>query len=122
MFLFSSVHIAPISISSLDHGSSGDNFTITCTSTGSPATSVTWTRDGTPLTTDGVAYQTLRDGTTATYDNYLVVDEGPAALAGSSFACSTTNEINTATDTLTINGQTLEDIHMISPYAHILVI
>ncbi len=48
--------------------------TIICTSTGGPATSVTWTRDNTPLNVDGTTYQhsqIVTDTVTSTYENRL---------------------------------------------------
>ena len=50
--------------------------TLTCTSTGSPATTVTWTKDGDTLTVDGTTYsmtQTLTDRRTSTYENVLTL-------------------------------------------------
>ena len=48
--------------------------TLICTSTGGPATSVTWSRDDTPLVVDGTTYehsQIITDTDTATYQNRL---------------------------------------------------
>ena len=46
-------------------------FTLTCVSTGGPAMTVTWTRDGTAAA--GVTSQTVTDMMTATYINTLTV-------------------------------------------------
>ena len=46
-------------------------FILTCVSTGGPATTVTWTRDGAAVT--GVTSQTVIDMMTATYNNTLTV-------------------------------------------------
>ena len=46
-------------------------FTLTCVSTGGPATTVTWTRDGVVAT--GVPSQTVVDQETSTYNNILTV-------------------------------------------------
>ena len=46
-------------------------FKLTCISTGGPATTVTWTRDGAPAT--GVTSQTVVDQQTAIYHNTLTV-------------------------------------------------
>ena len=46
-------------------------FTLTCISTGGPATTVTWTRDGVVAT--GATSQTVVDQVTATYTNTLTV-------------------------------------------------
>jgi hypothetical protein len=48
--------------------------TLTCTSSGGPATSVTWSRDNAPLVVDGITYQqsqVITDTNNATYQNRL---------------------------------------------------
>ena len=78
-------------------------FTLTCISTGGPATNVTWTRDGAAAT--GVASQTVVNQTTATYHNTLTVT---GRLLGD-YQCSVTNARTTepATALLSVNGETL---------------
>ena len=84
-----------VSISSLEESTfSYDTFTLNCTSTNSPATTVTWTRNGATVT--GSTYQLtqlLRDGVTATYDNLLVVDGEPDEITGT-YTCSVANRIS----------------------------
>ena len=58
------------------------NFTLTCTSTGGPATTVTWTREGANFNYDSnhVLTQTVTDTGTSAYSNVLtvtVVENGP---------------------------------------------
>ena len=50
-------------------------FTLTCTSTGGPASTVTWTKDCTPVPNDvnHLQSQTLLDGDTGTYQSVLTV-------------------------------------------------
>ena len=70
---------------------------LTCTTTGSPATTVTWTRDGQPVTIDGHTYsmvQTVTNRASATYENVLIVN--PPAL-GSTFTCTVTNMLGSDT-------------------------
>ena len=53
-----------------------DTRTLACTSTGSPATTVTWTKDGDTLTVDGTTYsmtQNVTDRRTSTYENALTL-------------------------------------------------
>ena len=60
-------------------------MTLTCTSTGGPATNVTWRKDGSPLTVDGVTYrqtQTVTDATTATYQNVLTIAQSVTSIYG----------------------------------------
>ena len=64
-------------------------FTLNCTSTDSPATTVLWTKDGEVLS-DDAEYQILRDGATATYDTLLSVDSTPEELVGA-YTCSVLN-------------------------------
>ena len=57
---------------------------LNCTSTGSPALTVVWTKDGRALPSD-LSYttnQVLRDGTSATYDNFLLVSGYYSELVG----------------------------------------
>ena len=74
--------------------SSPVQFTLTCTSTGGPATSVTWTRDGVNVTYDSahVLTQTVVDtGRSAQYNNTLTV----TVLEGGRYQCTVSNVIST---------------------------
>ena len=51
-----------------------DQLTLTCISTGGPATTVTWTRDSTTVTTGNVSV--LADPETAQYTHSLAVSTG----------------------------------------------
>ena len=54
-------------------------FALNCSSSGSASTEVEWTLDSQPVDVDGqiyVTFQMLRDGTTSSYDNLLVVLSG----------------------------------------------
>ena len=82
-----------------------DTRTLTCTSTDSPATTVTWTKDGAILTVDGQIYsmaQTVTDRRTSTYENVLIL---PASgdISGT-YSCQVGNALgdsNTATVDIT---------------------
>ena len=99
--------IAPVSIISLQRTMEySPNFTLNCNSMGSPATTVTWSRDGTVLAR-GEQYemtQILQDGTTATYENILIVNGTPSTLLGI-YSCNIRNDIGTATRNITIRGE-----------------
>ena len=73
-----------------------ENRTLTCVSTGSPATTVSWMKDGQPLTIDGSIYhltQTITDRSSSTYSNVLTVSEtAPSGVAGT-YNCTVTNEL-----------------------------
>ena len=80
-------------------------FTLTCVSTGGPATTVTWTRDGNNVSNDAnhVFTKTVTDQLTATYSNVLtVIGREPG-----SYTCSVAN-VRTAppaTASLTVAGE-----------------
>ena len=73
-------------------------FTLTCVSTGGPATTVTWTRDGAAVTGD--TSQTVTGMLTATYVNTLTVT---GRLPGN-YQCSVTNDKSTAVRALRVQG------------------
>lgn len=80
----------------------GSVFTLKCTSTGSPATYVIWTKDGVVIA--GGIYSTdqvLTDGVSATYANYLFVSAPPDEVTGS-YSCSVVNTIG-ASNALTFD-------------------
>ena len=49
--------IAAPNVTSLQRTNSTTNLTLTCTSTNSPATNVTWMKDGDTLDIDGVMFE-----------------------------------------------------------------
>ena len=61
--------IAPPRVTSFQCTSSATHFTLSCNSTDSPVTSVTWVKDGTNLTIDGTLYQPIQ---TETHRRYSV--------------------------------------------------
>ncbi len=79
---------------------SSSSFTLTCTSTGSPATSVTWRRDGQLLTIVGNTFEMMQMVTNraeSTYENVLIIDQPRANFAGSTIGCEVKNLLGTAT-------------------------
>ena len=69
-------------------------FTLTCVSTGGPATSITWIRDGINVTFDSthVFTRTVVDALTARYSNTLTV----TGVEGGSYQCTASNALGTA--------------------------
>ena len=80
--------------------------TLTCTSTTSIATTVTFLREGNAIngimrdgdsaTVNGVTYQlsqTLTNRIQSTYDNVLTINEPLSSLAGSTFTCQVENAL-----------------------------
>ena len=80
-------------------------FTLTCVSTGGPATTVTWTRDGAIVSNDAnhVFTKTVTDQPTATYHNTLTV----TGREPGSYTCSVDNARTAppATASLTVAGE-----------------
>ena len=64
-------------------------FTLNCTSSVSPASSVIWTRNNQVLTGYD-EYQILRDGAASLYDNLLAIDNAADDLLGT-YSCSIAN-------------------------------
>ena len=95
---------APPTVSSLTYDCG--TRTLTCTSTGSPATTVTWTKDGATLTVDGTTYsmtQTVTDRRTSTYENELTL---PATgdISGN-YSCQVRNALGESQMTLAVMGK-----------------
>ena len=94
-------------VTSLYHTSSTTNLTLTltCTSTNSPATTVTWMKDGDTLDIDGVkykTYQTVTDRRSSTYENTLVVDDVIENIPGN-YTCRVTNRLGSSSRVLTVS-------------------
>ena len=71
--------------------------TLTCESTGSPATTVSWMKDGLLLTTDGstgyTLTQTVTDRPSSTYSNVLIVSETVTGGVAGTYTCTVTNDL-----------------------------
>ena len=82
--------------------------TLTCTSIGSPATTVSWVKDGVPLSIDGSTYQltqTITDRVSSTYSNVLTVSEtAPTGIAGT-YTCTVSNDLGTDSSSVTAVGE-----------------
>ena len=76
-----------------------ESRTLTCVSTGSPATTVSWMRDGLSID-DSTGYthtQTVTDRANSTYSNILRATEGtPGGVAGT-YTCTVSNELGNST-------------------------
>ena len=72
-----------------------ESRTLTCVSTGSPATTVSWMRDGQSLINSSTYHltQTITDRSSSTYSNVLTVSEtAPSGVAGT-YTCNVTNDL-----------------------------
>ena len=82
--------------------------TITCTSTGGPATDVTWSRDNVTINTasNGGVYehsQVIVNTTSATYENKLKIVDKSSKKAGT-YRCEVRNFMESTNGTLYIQG------------------
>ena len=75
-----------------------NSFTLTCVSTGGPATTVTWTRYSTTVT--GGTETVLNDPVTANYNHTLTVAGGIAGL----YTCRIANDVSAVSANLTVQG------------------
>ncbi len=80
-------------VTSLEFNGSVSPFTFTCTSTGSPPTTVIWTKDNKDIVIDGTVFKlsrTVVNRTTATFKNVLTVDGEFVDMIGN-YSCSVVN-------------------------------
>ena len=88
--------------------SSDGTYKITCTSTGSPPTFVSWERNQVILTNSKsdekyTFSKTVIDRATSTYDNVLTI-KGNFAEAVGDYTCNISNSLGSTTVEKTING------------------
>ena len=107
MITFLSLCVVNTSISSLRYDRLSQ--TMICTSTGGPATTVTWSRDGDPIRADQLAtsYQEVQLVTstkTATYENHLRLVSKSSSLSGN-YTCSVGNSEGESNASIEISGQ-----------------
>ena len=80
-------------------------FTLNCTSTSSPATTVIWSKNSRLLTTNETYQMTqiLQDGSSSTYDNLLTILSSPTDLLGT-YRCTVVNSLGSSNYPITIQG------------------
>ena len=83
---------------------SDNSSTLTCISTGGPATTVTWTRDSTTVTMGNKTM--LNDPVTAKYTYTLLVTDKMAGL----YTCTVANKVSFATAGRIVQGQTEQSL------------
>ena len=82
-------------------------FTLNCSSSSSAATEVMWTEDGQLINVDGQIYDTfqiLREGTTSSYDNLLVVRISDVNEHSGQYGCTVRNSFGSAMQETTFLG------------------
>ena len=104
-------YTGPVVIASLEQTLSA-MLTLNCSSSNSPPTNVTWTKNGKVVVFNDtfMGSQSLRDGQHAVYDNLLSITL-PVSDIVDTYTCTIDNGISQATQaTLTIEGQSLENL------------
>ena len=73
----------------LEYNISGHNITVTCTSTGWPATQVIWSKDGNILNTGGsnTIYQVIMDRDNSVYQNVLFIQTNSLSELIGTYKC-----------------------------------
>ena len=103
LFLLGVVHISDDIEFHLD---SPNQFTLTCISTGGPATTVTWTRNSTIIAEENTG-TVITDTQLATYEHIMTVNGRVEGL----YTCSVANAITNVTSAeLYVNGMTFQYI------------
>ena len=90
-----------------------ESRSVRCISTGSPATVVSWMKDGVIIdepSTDYTLTQTITDRATSTYNNILTVNEGAPGGVTGTYTCTVTNDIGTATGQVMAVGKLMIDV------------
>ena len=86
----------------------GQSRTLTCTSTGGPATTVTWRRDGVVITLNATCQQTKRvvDPVNGTYQTILTIDPsvGWSDIEGT-YNCTVKNVRGESSQTVVVSGE-----------------
>jgi len=75
----------------------GTTRSLTCTSTGGPATTVTWRKDGAIITVSAAYQQTkvVTNATTGTYETVLTIDQSVNDILGR-YSCTVGNTRGTS--------------------------
>ena len=96
-----------------------DSRSVRCISTGSPATVVSWMKDGVIIdesSTDYTLTQTITNRATSTYNNIVTVNEGaPGGVAGT-YICTVTNELGSHSDLRVAVGELMIDVKISASY------
>ena len=100
------IHAGSPNVTGLTYDDQSRNFT--CTSTGGPATTVTWRRDGVVITLNATYHQTksLVDPVTSTYQTVLNIDQSleQMNIAGT-YSCTVENARGESLETVVVPGE-----------------
>ena len=100
---FDSIHAGSPTVTSLTFDD--QSRTLTCTSTGGPATTVTWRRDGVVITLNATHQQTKRlvDIVNGTYQTVLTID--PTSDIVGTYNCTVENDRGESSETVIVPGE-----------------
>ena len=96
--------------STIDLTYNDQSRTLTCTSTGGPATTVTWRRDGVVITLNATYQQTksLVDPVAGTYQTVLTIIDSSldqSSVVGT-YSCTVENDRGNSSETVVVPGET----------------
>ena len=100
-----------------------ESRSVRCISTGSPATVVTWMKDGVIIdesSTDYTLTQTITNRATSTYNNIVTVNEGAPGGVTGTYICTVTNDLGTATGQVVAVGELMVDVKISASYPTLL--
>ena len=104
---FNSIHAGSPIVTNLTFDD--QSRTLTCTSTGGPATNVTWRRDGVVITLNDTHQQTKRvvDPVNGTYQTVLTINSsvGWSGIVGT-YNCTVENDRGSSSQTVVVSGET----------------
>ena len=104
---FNSIHAGSPNVTSLTYND--QSRTLTCTSTGGPATTVTWRRDGVMITPNATHQQTKRlvDPVDGTYQTVLSINSSVSQsnIVGT-YTCTVANARGESSETVVVPGET----------------
>ena len=105
---FNSIHVGSPTVTSLTYND--QSRTLTCTSTGGPATTVTWRRDGAVITLNATHQQTktVVDPVMGTYQTVLTIDSSVSQsdIVGT-YNCTVENVRGESSETVVVGELTL---------------
>ena len=104
---FTYIHAGSPTVTSLTFDN--ESRTLTCTSTGGPATAVTWRRDGVVITLSDTHQETKRlvHTVNGTYQTVLTIDPsvGWSDIVGT-YNCTVQNDRGESSETVVVPGET----------------
>ena len=105
--VYSYIHAGSPNITNLTYNDQSRN--LICTSTGGPATTVTWRRDGVVITLSATYQQTKRvgDPVAGTYQTVLTIDSSldKDSIVGT-YSCTVENDRGNSSETVVVPGET----------------